>query len=338
MNKIFRNGIFIFVAAVISTAASARDQIRSVGSSTVYPFITVVAEEFGRKGNFKTPVVESTGTGGGFKLFCSGVGKSYPDLINASRAIKESEVKLCAENGIKDILEIKLGYDGIVLANSFGSHQYNISKEQIFQAVARKVPSNGKLIDNPNRRWSDIDPKLPNKRIEVYGPPPTSGTRDAFVELVLQKSCINNEVFKAEFPDKKKRKHECHLIREDGIFIEAGENDNLIVQKLNANPDALGLFGYSFLDQNKSIVQASFIDGVLPNFDTIADGSYIISRPLFVYLKGEHLDIVSGLKDFAYELVSEEVAGEEGYLSFKGLIPLSVEERDAVVAEIDKIK
>lgn len=322
------------VLAMAPLVVSAREQIRAVGSSTVYPFVTVVAEEFGRKTRFKTPVVESTGTGGGFKLFCSGAGEEYPDISNASRAIKESEVALCKSNGVNNILEVKLGYDGIVLANAFDAHQYSLTKEQLFNAVARKVPSAGKLIDNPYQYWSDIDITLPKKKIEVYGPPPTSGTRDAFVELVLQHVCVNNEVFKKEYPDEKQRIHACHLVREDGAFIEAGENDNLIVQKLKANPDALGLFGYSFLDQNTNIVQASFIDGVEPTFETIANGSYGISRPLFVYVKKDHFDVVPGLKEFAYELVSDEAAGEDGYLGFKGLIPLSEEERKEVLDQI----
>lgn len=307
-------------------AHAGGQQIQIVGSSTVYPFITVAAEEFGNSTNFKTPIVESTGTGGGFKLFCSGLGDTYPDMSNASRAIKTSEEELCAKNGVKEITEIQIGFDGIVLANSKKSSRYTLTKEQLFLALAKQVPSEGKLIDNPNKNWSDIDPSLPNVKIEVYGPPTTSGTRDAFVELVMEPSCKNLPEFKAVFTDKKIRKKACHLLREDGHYIEAGENDNLIVQKLQSNPKALGVFGFSFLDQNGDIVQGSIISGTEPTFENISNGSYGISRSLYVYVKNELIDKTAGLKEFVTELVSEEAAGEYGYLSEKGLIPLPANE------------
>ncbi|PCI99966.1 MAG: phosphate ABC transporter substrate-binding protein [Alphaproteobacteria bacterium] len=303
-------------------AHAAGTQIRIVGSSTVYPFVTVVAEAFGNSTEFKTPIVESTGTGGGFKLFCAGIGDSHPDLSNASRAIKESEKALCAKNGVKNITEIKIGFDGIVLANSKGAARFDLSKEALFMALAKQIPVEGKLVDNPNKMWSDIDSSLPNVKIEVYGPPTTSGTRDAFVELVMEPSCKNLPAFKAEFPDKKARKQACHLLREDGHYIEAGENDNLIVQKLQSNAKALGIFGFSFLDQNGDIVQGSLISGTEPTFENISDGTYGISRSLYVYVKDAHVGKTLGLQEFVSELVSDDAAGEYGYLTEKGLIPL----------------
>jgi len=310
------------LALSLPSQAQAGEQIQIVGSSTVYPFVTVAAEEFGKNTEYRTPIVESTGTGGGLKLFCAGIDETTPDMANASRQIKSSEQEMCAKNGVSDITELKVGYDGIVLANSKTTDAYSLTKGQIFLALAKQVPLDGKLVDNPNMNWSDVDASLPNVKIEVYGPPTTSGTRDAFVELVMEPSCKDLPEFKAAFEDKKARKKMCHLLREDGRYIEAGENDNLIVQKLQSNPKALGVFGFSFLDQSADIVQGSLIGGVEPTFENIADGSYGISRSLFVYVKNGHVDKTAGLEDFVTELVSEEAAGEDGYLADKGLIPL----------------
>ncbi len=317
--------------------AQAGENIQAVGSSTVYPFVTVAAEEFGNSSDFNTPIVESTGTGGGFKLFCSGIGESHPDLSNASRAIKKSEAELCAKNGVKDITEIKLGYDGIVLANSKKADRYNLTKDQVFLALAKQVPADGKLVDNPYKNWSDIDASLPNVKIEVYGPPTTSGTRDAFSELVMEKACKDLPEFKAAFPDKKVRKKTCHLLREDGHYIEAGENDNLIVQKLQSNPQALGIFGFSFLDQSGDIVQGSLIGDTEPTFDNISDGSYGISRSLYVYLKNAHIGKTAGLREFATELIGDESAGEFGYLTEKGLIPLPEKELEIMQGRVSAL-
>ena len=312
--------------------AQASDKIHIVGSSTVYPFATTVAEEFGKTTDFSAPVVESTGTGGGLKLFCSGVGEKFPDIANASRAIKDTERKLCPDNGAKDITEIEIGYDGIVLANAKKSYEFDLTKEQIFMALAKKIVKDGALVDNPYKKWNEIDPALPAENIEVYGPPSTSGTRDAFVELVMEKPCVDTAEFKAAFPDSDARKKECHLLREDGHYIEAGENDNLIVQKLRNNEHALGIFGYSFLEQNTDTVHGSKISGVSPSYEAIANGSYSISRPLFIYVKNAHIGTVPGLREFAEEFVSEKAAGEDGYLSVKGLIPLPA----AKLAEMEK--
>lgn len=318
------------VATVVTTAsAEARDQIRIVGSSTVFPFTTRVAEEFGRTTSFKTPVIESTGTGGGFKLFCDGVGVGTADMTNASRAIKKSEVETCAKNGVAEITEIKIGYDGIVLANSKASPQLNVTLEQLFLALAKDVPDGkGGVMANPNKMWSDIDPSLPAKKIEVLGPPPTSGTRDAFNELAMEGGCNQiaalNELKKT---DEKKHKAVCQGIREDGVFVEAGENDVLIVRKLEANKDAYGVFGYSFLDQNRDKIQGSLINGVPDTYDNISSGKYPISRSLFIYVKKAHVGVIPGMKEFIAEYTSDKAWGPDGYLAAKGLIALPDEER-----------
>ncbi len=302
-----------------------RNHIQIVGSSTVYPFAAVIAETFGRDTKFKTPIVESTGTGGGFKLFCLGIGYSFPDFSNASRKIEPSEIKKCAENGVKEIVEIKIGYDGIVLANSSSGKKYNLTKKQIFLALAQKVPSkkDGSLVDNFYQKWSEIDAELPAIKIAVYGPPTTSGTRDAFVELVMEDVCFKTEEFIAAYPDEKIRKKKCHVIRSDGRFIEAGENDNLIVQKLKNDADALGIFGFSFLEENHQSIQPAIINLVSPSFDNIVSGTYQVSRPLFIYFKKEHLNLISGMRQFVDEIVSKNTIGSDGYLLQKGLIPLT---------------
>jgi phosphate transport system substrate-binding protein len=323
--------IAAFASLAFAASAEARDQIRIVGSSTVFPFSTAVAEQFGKTGSFKTPVVESTGTGGGFKLFCAGVGVDHPDVSNASRAIKESEVKTCAENGVTEITEVKIGYDGIVVANSKSVPAYNLTITQIWQALAKDVPVNGAMAANPYKTWSDIDASLPAVAIEVFGPPPTSGTRDAFVELVMDKGC--EEFAEVKALDKDAMKAACQTIREDGAFIEAGENDNLIVQKLEANPQALGVFGFSFLDQNADKIQGSAVGGVAPTFEAIADGSYPVSRPIFFYVKNAHVGVIPGIQEFVAEFMSDRASGDEGYLADKGLIPLPAEEHKEVMAK-----
>ena len=337
---------FALAAALGATAAhaqSSRDYIAVVGSSTVYPFTTTVAEQFGKGGKFKTPKVESTGTGGGFKLFCSGVGVQYPDVSNASRAIKASEVESCARNGVKDIVEVKVGYDGIVLANSKKSSLFKITRRELFLALAKNVPDPANptaLVANPYKTWNQINKALPADKIEVLGPPPTSGTRDAFAELVLESGCSTFAWIKSlKDVDEGRFKRVCDSIREDGAYVEAGENDNLIVQKLESNPKALGIFGYSFLEENVSKIEGSYIDGVEPNFDNIASGKYPVSRPLFIYVKAAHLGVIPGLKEFVAEYVSDRSMGSEGYLADKGLIPLSPAEAGKVRAgALGKVK
>ena len=318
---------FVFIYSVTS-----RDQINVVGSSTVYPFSTVVAENFGNKTGIKVPKIESTGSGGGMKLFCKGLGTGHPDITNASRRIKKNEFNQCIENGI-DVVEIKVGYDGIVIANSKKAKLLNLTKRQIFLALAKQVPEGnkegGSLVDNPNKKWSDIDPNLPNKKIEVLGPPPTSGTRDAFNELAIEGGCKTFPKLKAiKKQDKKKYKAICRAVREDGAFIEAGENDNLIVQKLVENENAFGVFGFSFLIENEDKIQGSTVDGMAPTMETIADKSYGVSRPLYFYVKLAHVDVIPGIREFLAEYTSEDSWGPGGYLEERGMIPMPENERE----------
>lgn len=325
------------VFASSAQAQSGRDFVYVVGSSTVYPFATVVAERFGRGSEFKTPKIESTGSGGGLKLFCDGVGVDYPDVANSSRAIKSTEIELCAEHGVDEIIEVKIGYDGIVFAHSTTAQTITLSRADIFLALAKQVPgeTEGELIDNPHKTWADVNSSLPAVDIEVLGPPPTSGTRDAFVELAMEGGCQSVDWIAAlKSTDSNAYKSICHTVREDGAFVEAGENDNLIVQKLQANQDAFGIFGFSFLDQNKEKVKGSLVDGVAPSFEAIADGSYPVSRPLYFYAKKAHVDVIPGLRGYLREFSSERAWGEEGYLSDRGLIPMPDDERRQVAGNV----
>jgi phosphate transport system substrate-binding protein len=315
---------------VIAAPAVARDQIRIVGSSTVFPFATAVAEEFGRSSAHKTPIVESTGSGGGLKLFCAGVGVEHPDITNASRRIKQSEIDLCASNGVSEITEVKIGYDGIVLANSKKAPRQALTLQQIFLALAKEVPApNGDLVPNPNETWKDVDSSLPDVKIEVLGPPPTSGTRDAFNELALEGGCKTfPDIVALKKQDKSRYKEICHSIREDGAYVEAGENDNLIVQKLQANENAFGVFGFSFLDQNGDAIQGSSVDGLNPTFEEISSGAYPVSRSLYFYVKNAHANSIPGIEEYLVEFTSEKAVGEFGYLADKGLIPAPAAERE----------
>lgn len=308
----------LFAALVITSYASARDQIKIVGSSTVYPYATVVAEKFGKGGKFKTPVIESTGTGGGMKLFCAGVGTQHPDITNASRAIKSKEKALCAKNGVKDIVEIIVGNDGISFAHSVKAKNVDFTKEQLWRALAHDVDVNGKVVANPYKKWSDIDKSLPNVDIKIMVPPPTSGTRDAWNDLVMGKGCSKG--FKTAMGDKAKKG--CAKLREDGLAIEAGENDTLIVNKLAADPEMFGLFGYSYLVANKDKIKAAKIEGKLPSLASIQDYSYPIARPLFFYVKKSHVGVVPGIKEFLAEFTAKGTMGPKGYLTDIGLVPL----------------
>lgn len=324
-------------AMLVASAASAqsRDQIRIVGSSTVFPFSTAVAESFGAKTEYATPVVESTGSGGGLRLFCSGIGATFPDIANASRRMKASEFENCQNNGVRDITEVRIGFDGIVVgAADNGGDPIELSLTQLWLALASEVPADetcSNFISNPYERWSDIDATLPDQRIEVFGPPPTSGTRDAFVELAMQggaRGLACMDTLRDE--DEDRFEGIASRIREDGMWIDAGENDNAIVQTLVNTPTAFGVFGYSFLDQNSDRLVGAVIDGVSPEFDAIADGSYPVARSLFFYVKNQHADLVPGLADYVAEFTSEDAWGEFGYLSDRGLIPLSDAERSEV--------
>ena len=359
--------------AGVASQATARDSVSIVGSSTVYPFATVVAERFGRSTSFKTPKIESTGSGGGLKLFCKGVGSNSPDITNSSRRIKKSEYDDCQANGVTDVVEVLVGYDGIAIANSRKAPLMKLSLKDVFLALAKDIPGpDGKLMANPNKTWKDVNPALPATRIEVLGPPPTSGTRDAFAELALgggakkvdalgklrglkadDADAIKSSMAglgipagvynaikssKGKAPSGKDVFHSvAYAVREDGAYIEAGENDNLIVQKLEANPNAVGVFGFSFLDENGDKVQGSQIDGVAPDFDSIASGDYPVSRPLYFYIKAAHVGKIPGIQEFAAEFTSERVMGEDGYLPEKGLIPLDDDELAKVQKDVAKL-
>jgi phosphate transport system substrate-binding protein len=314
-------------------AAEARDQIRIVGSSTVFPFASKVVEQYGKTTSFKTPVIESTGSGGGFKLFCAGVGVDHPDITNASRAIKSSEVETCAKNGVNKITEITIGFDGIVVADAKNGPTFNVSRKDLYLALAKTVPDpkgGDKLVPNPYKTWKDVNASLPANEIEVLGPPPTSGTRDAFTELVMDAGCAEFPALKAlSKSDPKAFQAACQGIREDGAYIEAGENDTLIVNKLVENTKALGIFGYSFLDQNADKIKGAHIDGVAPTFENISSGKYPVSRPLFFYVKGEHVGVIPGIKEYVAEFTSEAAIGADGYLPQIGLIPLTADKLKA---------
>jgi phosphate transport system substrate-binding protein len=296
--------------------AREANQISVVGSSTVFPFATIASEKWSKSTGHKAPIIESTGSGGGLKLFCAGIGIQHPDITNASRAIKKSEKELCAKNGITPI-EYLIGYDGITFSNSNEAPQYKLTKEHIFLAVAKDIPSNGKWVENGYIYWSNIDPNLPKVKINVIAPPPSSGTRDAFVELVMHSVC--KKIYKMPKKGEDGYKARCSSLREDGLVVEAGENDNLIVAKLTNDQSRFGIFGFSFLDQNRDRVQGSIIDNVSPSFDTIADGSYGVSRPLFFYVKKEHIGVIPNLQSYADYFMS--LATDDGPLADAGLIP-----------------
>ncbi|MGI8723906.1 MAG: PstS family phosphate ABC transporter substrate-binding protein [Methyloceanibacter sp.] len=330
MNRICIVASTLAVAALCTAGpALARDQIKVVGSSTVFPYSQAVAEEFGKKSGKKAPVVESTGTGGGMKVFCQGVGEGNPDLTGASRAMKKSEWELCTKNGVNDITEIQLGYDGLSIAQSKKGKPLDLTKEQLFLALASEIPAGDKLVANTNKKWSDVDASLPDIAITVYGPPPTSGTRDAFVELAMHEGCKSLDYFKKQKGAMEKADYEklvtekCTPMRQDGPFIEAGENDNLIVQRIEADPNALGIFGYSFLYENQDKLQGVKIAGIEPSFDTIADNSYGLSRPLFLYIKNAHRKVIPGMDEFVMEYTSNEAMGMDGYMHERGLVVLS---------------
>jgi len=326
---------FVAISAIIAVAgpgfagaANARDHIKIVGSSTVFPYTQAVSEEFTRKFGRKAPVVESTGTGGGMKIFCQGIGEHYPDITGASRAMKKSEWAECEKNGVTDVTEVLIGYDGISIAQSRKGKPMDLTKSQIYLALAAEIPVDGQFVPNTHKKWSDIDKSLPDIPILVYGPPPTSGTRDAFVELAMQEGCQALDFMKEQKSKLDKYaygnlvKNQCSRMRQDGPFIEAGENDNLIVQRLEADPNAVGIFGYSFLYENEDKLQAIKVNGVKPSFESIASGEYSISRPLFIYVKNAHREVIPGLKEFVAEYVSDEAMGQDGYLADRGMVPL----------------
>lgn len=319
--------------AAISVPAMARDTINIVGSSTVYPFATVVAERFGNQGDFPTPKLESTGSGGGLKIFCQGIGTNHPDITNASRRIKASEIELCKSNGVEEITEFRIGSDGIVIASSKEAEHMDLTLQQLFLALGEKVPVDGKWVKNPYQNWSDIDSSLPNKKIVVMGPPPTSGTRDSFNEQGLAAGC--DTLPEAAELTEEEHAAICESIREDGAFIEAGENDNLIVQKLVGDTGLYGIFGYSFLEENADRLQAAKLDGVEPKPELIAEDKYPLARSMFFYVKKAHIGVVPGIAEYAAEFISPAAMGPNGYLKDVGLI---VPTRDQLMVLQTKLK
>nr|WP_286811127.1 substrate-binding domain-containing protein [Marinobacter sp. UBA2678] len=318
LNKALATVALAGSVAAMSAPAMARDTISIVGSSTVYPFATVVAERFGTKTDFSTPKLESTGSGGGLKLFCQGIGTQHPDITNASRRMKTSEFELCQSNGVKDITEFRIGSDGIVIASSKNAENLELTLEQLFLALGSKVPVNGEWVANPNKNWSDVDSSLPNKPIRVMGPPPTSGTRDSFNELALAAGC--DELPEAADLSKDEHASICESVREDGVFIEAGENDNLIVQKLIGDAGMYGVFGYSFMEENSDRLQAATLNGKVPTAEAIAADEYPVARSLFFYVKKAHVGVVPGIQEYVSEFTSNAAMGQNGYLKDVGLI------------------
>ncbi|MCH4563730.1 substrate-binding domain-containing protein [Halomonas sp. EGI 63088] len=332
MNRILKSRAFkttVIAATVMGVAgvAQARDQIRIVGSSTVYPFASYVTEEFGAITEYPTPVIESTGSGGGIRLFCNGVGEGTPDISNASRRIKASELERCAENGVTDVTEVKIGSDGIVLAQSSSNDELDLTLEQLFLAVAAQVPVDGELVDNPYEQWSDIDSELPERDISIYGPPSTSGTRDAFEELVMEVASEDMAAYGGEAYTE---------VRADGAYIDAGENDNLIVQRLSEDTNAFGIFGYSFLVENPDTLIGTAIGGIEPTAEAISAGDYPVARSLFFYVKNQHAEEVPPLYDYVEMFVSETMIGEGGYLMDLGLIPLPEAEREQTRKKVEE--
>lgn len=328
-------------ALMATSSAHARDQVRIVGSSTVYPFTTAVAEQFAKQNaRFKAPIVESTGTGGGLKLFCGGIGEAHPDIANASRRIKKSEIALCAKNGVAEITEIKVGLDGLAMANSKKAPRINLTRKDVFLALAATLP-NGK--PNAARTWKDVNPSLPAQRIEVMGPPPTSGTRDAFGELVMEPGCVAADPSKKALKesDEKAYKAACTKLREDGVYVEAGENDNLIVQRLVANPGSIGIFGYSYLEENLDKIQDVSLEGVPATYDNIASAKYPAARPLYIYVKKKHATLQGALgaaiRGFLIEYSKESTWGPRGYLAKRGLVPAPTADRKAAAVAAVKL-
>jgi phosphate transport system substrate-binding protein len=305
-----------------------RAGIWAAGSSTVFPFATRVAENFQRTSGGAAPRVEALGTGGGIQAFCQGVGPSTPDIANASRPMKKSEFELCQKNGVTDIVEIKIGYDGIVIATARTGNSFNFRLQDIYMGLAKEVPgANGTFVANPATTWQQVNPALPNQRIQVYGPPPTSGTRDAFLELGMAPGAKEIPTLAAlAQADKDRFETLAHTVREDQLWIDSGENDNAIVQTLTRTPGSLGVFGFSFLEQNMDTVKAETIDGIAPSADTIADGTYPLARSLYIYVKKQHVGVTPGLEQFVMEFMSESSAGRGGYLQDRGLVPLPADQ------------
>jgi phosphate transport system substrate-binding protein len=313
MTRLLKKAVLVLALLMVGAGmAQARDQVKITGSSTVFPFSSYVAEELGATTKFPAPVVESTGSGGGHKLFGAGIGANTPDIANSSRRMKDSEFEAAEKNGVTDITEALIGYDGIAVAQNKDNAPMNVTLQELAMAVAADVPVDGKIVPNPYKMWNEINPALPARKIMFYGPPTSSGTRDAFEEMVVEKICGKIEGYEKGYKK----------IRQDSAYVPAGENDNLIVQKLANDKDAFGIFGFSFLEENPDKIIGASINGVAPTPEAIADGSYPISRSLFFYIKNAHYDVIPGLKEFVELFMSEKMIGTDGLLKTIGLVPL----------------
>ncbi|NSX83449.1 phosphate ABC transporter substrate-binding protein [Wolbachia endosymbiont of Atemnus politus] len=330
--------IFIFTVFMPLSNTDARQYIRIVGSSTVFPFISFIAEDFNRVFSFKTPVVESIGSGSGFKMFCSGVGENTPDIATSSRPVKDAERELCKRNKVNEVIEIIIGYDGVVIANSNQSYRFDFTKKDLFETLSAYSKENGRLVKNNKKFWSDVNQALPKIEIEIYGPHQNTGTYETLVHSIMldQYSCMNSKIFKENYNNPEERKKACSNIRDDGRYIEVGINENIIIQKLKSNKNALGIFSFSFLVKNQDKIQGSTIAGIEPTYENISSGKYILARPLYLYIKKEHLNTVDGLKEFIGEVISS-ISAENGYLFRLGLIPLSNEDMKKVSAKVHDI-
>ncbi|MBQ4874674.1 MAG: substrate-binding domain-containing protein [Rickettsiaceae bacterium H1] len=327
---------FLIIASCFNSYAS-RSYIHIVGSSTVFPLISFTAEEFGRKNRVRVPVVESTGTANGFKLFCSGIGTDSPDVVTASREITAAEKELCKKNKVFDVLEMQIGYDGIVIANSKGTKKLDFSKMDLFLALSSHIArDNFIIIKNLNDFWTDIADNFPDKKIEIYGPARDTGTYDSIINTIFLESCMQLKAFRLKYDDKEELKKACSVIRDDGKFIEIGNDENLIVQKIIRNPHIFGIFGYSFLKNNESTIQSNMINGIEPTYENVANGKYVLSRPLYLYVKKQHFTEIKWLKKFVLEAISEFTIGEKGYLVGQGLIPLSKNDLYLLQAKVKK--
>jgi len=325
----------VAMLASANSAHAARDYVWAAGSSTVFPFSTRVAENFSKKTGRKAPKVESLGTGGGIKLFCSGSGEGFPDIANASRPMKRSEFDQCQKKGVKDIIQLKVGFDGIVVAVDKDGSNYNLTTQNLYQGLAANVVRNGQFAKNPHAKWTDVAAGLPANRILVYGPPPTSGTRDAFIELGIEAGALKFPVAAAlKASNEPQFKVKVHPLREDGAWIDSGENDNAIIGTLTKTPGAMGVFGYSFLEENVDKVKGASVNGVRPTAKSITDGTYPLSRSLYIYVKKSMVGVTPGLKEFVSEYVSDAATGRGGYLQGRGLIILPPAQHEANKAAV----
>ena len=338
-NKIFTIALATTMLAGCGSQGSdaggaSGQQIQIVGSSTVYPFTTAVAERFAQTNpSFKAPIVESTGTGAGMKLFCGGVGDQFPDMTNASRRIKKSELETCAQNGVKQVVEVPIGIDGLALIEGVASpHNFQLTTADVYKALAAAPFGKPQTA----KTWKDVNPALPAVAIKVFGPPPTSGTRDSFAELILEKGCDSDPAMKAlKESNSDQHKSFCTKIREDGAYVEAGENDNLLVQKVSANPGAIGILGYSFLEENGAKVRGIPLAGIAPTAATIGDLTYPGARQVYIYAKGEHMNVIPGMREFLAAYAS--AWGPGGYLAQRGLIPSPADVQTKAAAAVQSL-